>query len=55
MFINLFSPDEALMALAVMHNLAPEELKVKRARMQRTKLINLFISVQKLRWPVCFI
>ena len=29
-FPVFFSPDEALMALAVMHNLAPEELKVTR-------------------------
>jgi len=28
-FPVFFSPDEALMALAVMHNLAPEELKFK--------------------------
>lgn len=43
------------MALAVMHNLAPEELKVKSTGMQRTKLIDLFISVQERCWTVCII
>ena len=46
------------MALAVMHNLAPEELKVTRVLVSISKNhydLLLFISVQELCWVVCVI
>ena len=46
------SPDEALMALAIMHNYAPEEYKVSNC-IEPKYTIKLFnLSVQECGWAV---
>ena len=55
--LTMASPEEALRALAVMHNYAPEEYKVPQylCKFCSQPIIIQFFPVQKCCWPLRFL